>query len=64
MFKIEDDTEHQRTIKRIEEVKAQIEKMRATHGSEAAELYAKANRHHVAELEEQLRIYDEKKKSG
>ena len=59
MFKIESDAERQRTIERIAEVKARIEKMRATHGSEAAELYAKANRHHVTELEEQIRIYDE-----
>ena len=58
MFKLENDAERQRTINRIEEVKARIEKMRATHGSEAAELYVKANRHHVAELEEQIRIYD------
>ena len=62
MFKIESDAERQRTIERIAEVKARIEKMRATHGPEAAELYAKANRHHVAELEEQIRMYDEEKR--
>ncbi len=64
MFKLENDAERQRTIKRIEEVKARIDKMRVTHGPEASKLYAKANRHHVAELEEQIRVYDEERKES
>lgn len=62
MFKLQNATQRQRTVERIEEVKARIEKMRATHGAEAAELYSKALRGHVVELEEQIRIYDEEKK--
>ena len=62
MFKLENDAQRQRTIERIEEVKARVEKMRAAHGPEAAGLYAKAMRGHVADLKEQIRTYDEEKR--
>ncbi len=62
MFKLENDAQCQKNIERIEAVKAQIEKLRATRGPETAELYSKAMRGHVTELEEQIQIYDESKR--
>lgn len=64
MFKLENDAQRQRTIERIKAVKTQIQKVRAARGPEKAELYSKAMRGHVADLKEQIRIYDEEKRKS
>lgn len=61
MFKLQNDAQRQKNIERIEAVKAQIQKVRAAHGPEKAKLYSKAMRGHVADLKEQIRVYDEEK---
>lgn len=64
MFMIKSDDQRQATAKRINAFEAKIQQVREAHGAERAELFAKANRHHVAELREQIRLYDELKEKG
>ena len=64
MFMIKSDDQRQATAKRLEVFEAKIQQVREAHGVERAGLFAKANRHHIAELQEQIRLYDELKEKG
>ena len=64
MFMIKSDDQRQATARRIEGFEARIQRVREVHGAERADLFAKANRHHIAELREQIRLYDELKEKG
>ena len=64
MFLIKSDDQRQKTLKRVEEGQAQIEKVRKSHGPEKAEAFAKVIRRHLDDLKEQIRAYDELKEKG
>lgn len=64
MFLIKSDDQRQKTLKRIEGVQAQIEKVRKSHGPEKAEAFTQVMQRHLADLKEQIRVYDELKEKG
>ncbi len=64
MFLIKSDDQRQKTLKRIEGVQAQIEKVRKSHGPEKAEAFTKVMQRHLADLKEQIRVYGELKEKG
>ena len=64
MYTLKSDDQRKATIRRMEAFEARIRQVRETHGAEKAELFAKANRNHIAELREQIRRYDELKEKG
>lgn len=64
MFLIKSDDQRQKTLKRIEGVQAQIEKVRKSHGPEKAEAFTKVMQRHLADLKEQIRIYGELREKG
>ncbi len=64
MFMIKSDDQRQATAKRLEAFEVKIQQVKEAHGAERAELFAKANRRHIAELREQIRLYDELKEKG
>jgi transcriptional regulator with XRE-family HTH domain len=58
MFKIKSDDQRQKTVKQIEALDRQIEKVRREKGLEAAELFAKSIRHHISDLRGQVKAFD------
>ena len=64
MFMLKSDDQRQKAAKRIGAIHAQIDKIRESHGSEKAEVLAKAMQGHLADLKEQIRAYDELKENG
>lgn len=64
MFLIKSEDQRQKTLKRIEGVQAQIEKIRKSHGPEKVEVFTKVMQRHLADLKEQIRGYEELKERG
>jgi len=64
MFLIKSDDQRQKTMKKLEGIQGQIEKVRKSHGPEKAAAFAKVMQRHLADLKEQIRSYDELKEKG
>ncbi len=64
MFKIKSDDQRQKIVKILEGFESQIQRIEKERGREKAELFTRANEHHMFELREQIRAYDELKTKG
>ncbi|MBI3319951.1 MAG: DUF4065 domain-containing protein [Candidatus Omnitrophica bacterium] len=64
MFVIKSEDQYRKTVKRIEGLKEQIERVRQEHGSEAAEAFQANVADHLQALIEQVREYECLKKEG
>jgi transcriptional regulator with XRE-family HTH domain len=64
MFLLKSDDQRQKTIKRIEGLKIQIERVRQKHGAERGRNFATITQRHIRELGEQVNAYDRLKQEG
>ncbi len=64
MFLLKSDDQRQKTIKRIEGLRAQIERVRQKHGAEGARNFETITQRQIRELEEQVKDYDRLKQDG
>ena len=64
MFLIKSDDQRQKTLKHIEGLKAQVERIRQKHGSERARHFSTAASRKIQEFEEQVKDYDRLKQEG
>lgn len=64
MFLLKSDDQRQKTIKRIEGLKAQIERVRQKHGADGARNFTTIAQRQIRELEEQVKDYDRLKQEG
>ena len=64
MFLIKNDDQRQKTLKQIEGLKAQIDRIRQKHGPERARHFATAAGRQIKEFEEQVKAYDQLKQEG
>ena len=64
MFLIKNDDQRQKTLKQIEGLKAQMDRIRQKHGPERARHFATAAGRQIKEFEEQVKVYDRLKQEG
>ena len=64
MFIIKSEDQRQKAVKGIEGFEIQIKNVQKKHGNEKAKLFEKAYQDHIAELREQIRLYDKIKREG
>jgi len=64
MFLLKSDDQRQKTLKRIEGLKAQIDRVRQKHGAEGARNFTTIAQRQIKELEEQVKDYDRLKQEG
>ena len=64
MFLIKSDDQRQKTLKQIEGLKAQIERIREKHGPERARHFATAANRKISELEGQVTAHSQLKREG
>ncbi|MBI2884778.1 MAG: helix-turn-helix transcriptional regulator [Candidatus Omnitrophica bacterium] len=64
MFIIKSEDQRQKTLKRIENVKAQIQRVQRERGLDVAKELEASTQEHIRELEEQVREYDCLRKEG
>ena len=64
MFLLKSDDQRQKTLKRIEGLKAQIERVRQKHGAESAQNFTTIAQRQIKELEEQVKDYERLKQEG
>ena len=64
MFLIKSDDQRQKTLKQIEGLKAQIERIREKHGPERSRHFEMAANRKMKEFEEQVKDYDQLKHEG
>lgn len=64
MFQIKSDDQRQKTLKRIEALRAQVEQVRRDHGPKLAHNFEVSLRAHLQELEAQIHEYDRLKREG
>lgn len=61
MFQIQNDDQRQKTLKHIEGLKAQIERVRQKHGPEQSRNFEIVANRRIKEFEEQVKAYDQLK---
>jgi uncharacterized phage-associated protein/ribosome-binding protein aMBF1 (putative translation factor) len=64
MYLIKSDDQRRKAVKKIQEFEAQIQRIRESRGFEKAEVFAQAHKRHLADLKEQIQIYDELREKG